>query len=139
MRDTRLARDGMDPANGDTATAELVREVRAQGILLKPYTGAALLQVIASTLGVQFHESRATEPPAALPGDLRAARALIPPDIVAELTLAARQARATRLLELADHSGVHSSHAAKAARSLVDDFNYSTLLEAFEEREQDAV
>jgi CheY-like chemotaxis protein len=127
-------------ANADTATAELVRDLRVQGVLRKPYDGDALLQVIGSALRVQFHESKMPDPPAVSPGDqLRASREVIPADLVADLTLAARQARATRLLELADRLGVHSPRAARAVRTLASDFDYVTLLEVFDERKQDAI
>jgi hypothetical protein len=84
-------------------------------------------------LDVQFRQSKPPGPPLDSPVErLRASKKAIPPKLVAELVVAARQARASRLLELADRVGQHSPRAASAIRLLVNDFRYAHLVKALD-------
>jgi len=118
-------------ASTDTSLADLIREVGASAMLRKPYTEQALLQLLSSLLDVQLRQSKMPMAPAPSPiHQLRAARSVLAEELIGDLILAARQARATRLLELADRVGQHSPPAASAIRSLVNEFRYNTLIEA---------
>jgi len=121
-------------AGADDSTASAVVAAGAVGLLRKPYRESELFETIGRATGVRFVEVPAAE----MPPDRESAPSLdglvqqIPPELVAELRAACRQARAARLVQLADRVAPHSGGAADAIRELANGFQYRTLLEALD-------
>jgi PAS domain S-box-containing protein len=121
-------------AGTDDATQAAVSAAGAAGFLRKPYRESELFDTIARAMGVSFVE---VEGAAAAPADterpdLAVLVRQIPADLIAELREACRQARALRLVQLADRVAEHSAPAAEAIRELANGFRYRALLEALE-------
>jgi len=120
-------------AGAGDGTANAVLAAGAAGMLRKPYRESELFETIGRAMGVNFIEvdAGAAEPPHVAPTvDLGSLVRTIPPDLIAKLREASLQARASRLVQLADQVAVHSGQAADAIRELADGFRYRTLLDA---------
>jgi PAS domain S-box-containing protein len=121
-------------AGTDDATEAAASAAGAAGFLRKPYRVSELFETIGRAMGVRFIE---VEGAAAAPADterpdLAVLVRAIPADLIAELREACRQARALRLVQLADRVAEHSAPAAEAIRELANGFRYRALLEALE-------
>jgi PAS domain S-box-containing protein len=124
-------------AAADDSTEESVVGAGADALIRKPYRDTELFEAIARSMQTQFVDApapqvtarRSPRPPlAALLRDL-------PPDLATELATAAKQARATRLSQLAERVDEHSTEAGNAIREMANSFRYRALLEALEEVE----
>ncbi|GMV06276.1 MAG: hypothetical protein AMXMBFR53_25520 [Gemmatimonadota bacterium] len=108
----------------------------ADGVLMKPYREAELLQRLERLLGVRYVYEQGTpaaespEPPA----DAPAAEVLtaLPDALLEELKAAAMEARAARVAELATRAAEHSAAAADRIRALALDFRYDALVAALD-------
>lgn len=110
----------------------------ADAFVRKPYREADLLAKIGAALGVRYVHPRAAwvdgPPPSARLGPgLAAVFARLPSDLVDELHEAAVQARATRLLSLAERAREHSHAAADAIAEAAERFDYGELVAALTE------
>lgn len=121
-------------AGAEQSTVAAVSEAGAAGLLHKPYRESELFETIGRAMGVKFVEVSGPEPaPVDRPTlSLNALMRDIPPDLTVSLIEACRQARATRLVQLADRVAEHSGAAADAIRELANGFRYRALLEALE-------
>jgi hypothetical protein len=61
--------------------------------------------------------------------------AQLPSELFARLREAANEARPLRLLQLADEVALHSQAASRAIRNLANEYRYSELLDALENRD----
>jgi CheY-like chemotaxis protein len=122
-----------------TASAEETSEdsailAGAQGLVRQPYVEHGLFGVIGRTMGMRFRRStRSPGSETRVPTrELQALLVGMPGELIAQLRDAARLSRASRLVQLADQVGQHSTPAANAIRALADDFRYDELLRALE-------
>ncbi|MGE0159882.1 MAG: PAS domain S-box protein [Gemmatimonadales bacterium] len=122
-------------AAADDSTEESVAGAGAHALIRKPYRDTELFDAIARSMGTTFVESQAPQmmtrrgPRQELATLLRD----LPPDLAAELATAAKQARATRLSQLAERVAEHSEEAGGAIREMANSFRYKALLQALEE------
>ena len=121
-------------AGADDSTEAAVMQAGAVGFLRKPYRESHLFETVGRALNVTFVENGEghAAPPPAPAQSLDSLVREIPPELVAELRDACRQARATRLLQIADRVAQHSDAAAGAIRELANGFRYRVLLEALD-------
>lgn len=121
-------------AGADRSTEAAVTAAGAAGLLHKPYRESDLFDTIGRAMGARF---------VAVPGVQEKSTAgktqpldvlvrAIPPELKAELRDACRQARAPRLMQLADRVAPHSEAAAEAIRDVANGFRYRALLEALD-------
>jgi CheY-like chemotaxis protein len=125
-----------------SATAETEQEARAagaDGFLRKPYQEGELLVTIGELLGVRYVYEPDVEPAplnaygsAAEDQSLSLLKTRLPADLIKELREAAIQARAGRLVSLAEQACEYSEDAATQIKVLAEDFRYDTLLAALE-------
>jgi signal transduction histidine kinase/FixJ family two-component response regulator len=121
-------------ASSIEATDASVRVAGAQALLRKPYRSGELLRTIAQAMGTKLVPglpSRATARGERVPR-LEALPREVPQELIEQLREAAKQARATRLLQLADSIADYSSDAALALRAMTDDFRYGDILRVLE-------
>jgi CheY-like chemotaxis protein len=126
-------------AAADDSTEESVAAAGADALIRKPYRDAELFDAIARSMGATFVEAPAAPQVAARRSARPPLATLlrdVPPDLADELATAARQARATRLSQLAERVAVHSEEAATVIREMANSFRYKALLEALEEVKQ---
>src|SRR4030095_5643306 len=113
---------------GDEALAAGAHE-----LLRKPYREGELVRVIGRALGVKFVEAAPPPPPTRVTTPiLEALTGGIPSGLAEELREAAKQARVSRLNEIADRLSERSPEAADTVRALANDFRYADLLRALE-------
>ena len=118
-------------ADADAERAALIAGARE--VLRKPHRDGELLGAIGRTMGVKFTAVTASPPPSPAPIPRLAPLVdRIPCELVDQLREAARQARASRLNQLADRVSEHSPDAADAIRALADEFRYGELLRALD-------
>jgi PAS domain S-box-containing protein len=124
-------------AAAEDSTADEVAAAGANALLRKPYRDTELLAAIARSMGAKFVQAgpAQTAAPAAPAARLGTLFRALPADLATELRVAARQARATKLGQLADRVAEHSLEAGDAIRELAGSFRYKALLEALEEAE----
>ncbi len=122
-------------AGADVSTASAVAHAGAAALMRKPYRESELFDALATTMNVKFVEVAVTDEaaPATTGRALATLVREIPPDMVAELREACRQARSARLVQLADKVAQHSDAAAAAIRDLANGFRYRALLEALDD------
>jgi signal transduction histidine kinase/CheY-like chemotaxis protein/PAS domain-containing protein len=120
-------------ATGDAQDGTEAIAAGAREILRKPYREGELLRVIGRALGVTFVEAPAPASPArGAMSDLESLSAGIPARLADELREAAKQARVSRLNEIANRLSERSPQAADTVRALANDFRYGDLLRALE-------
>jgi signal transduction histidine kinase/FixJ family two-component response regulator len=120
-------------AGADDSTEAEASDAGAAGFLRKPYRESELFETLGRAMGVRFIEVEGAAAPADTERpDLAVLVRQIPADLIAELREACRQARSTRLVQLADRVAEHSGDAAEAIRELAGSFRYRVLLEALE-------
>jgi CheY-like chemotaxis protein len=119
-------------ASADAEAERAAVVAGAREVLRKPHREGELLGAIGRTMGVKFAAVPASPPvPVSIP---RLAPLVdgIPRELVDQLREAARQARATRLNQLADRVSNHSPDAADVVRALANEFRYGELLRALD-------
>jgi len=121
-------------AGADDSSDAAVSAAGAAGLVRKPYRESDLFETIGRSMGVRFIEVEGARlaPADTQRPDLAMLVHAIPANLIAELREACRQARAPRLVQLADRVAEHSAQAAEAIRELANSFQYRALLEALE-------
>jgi signal transduction histidine kinase/DNA-binding response OmpR family regulator len=110
----------------------------ANAIILKPYREQDLLRSIGEWLGVKYTYDDDDHAVQASPAADRGAAleetsfANVPVHLTDELRTAALQARATRIEQLAEQIGEHSSAAAAQIRALAREFQYDGIVAALD-------
>jgi PAS domain S-box-containing protein len=122
-------------ASGLEALAEEARAAGADDVLFKPCKEAALLEVLGRQLGLEYVYEEvapdATEEAGVSTGDttrLQVLGAGVPRALLEELLVAALQARAARIEQLAGEIAVHAPASADRIRKLAVDFRYEELI-----------
>ena len=123
---------GLDDLEGEALAAGAV------GILHKPYREAELLEKVGRWCGVRYVYDLESESVKSATDDGRAHSLTtllrgVPAATVAQLQTAAREARVSRIREIAGEIAGTSAEAAEAIRALAQDFRYDAITTAIEQ------
>lgn len=122
-------------ASADDASESRALQAGARSLIRKPYAEGELILAVAQLMALKFVPASKPPPPeeSVVIPDVGLQHLLsIPPTLMGEVRDAAKQARAARLIELADRVAQHSTQVASTIRLHVNDFRYADLLKALQ-------
>jgi PAS domain S-box-containing protein len=122
-------------ASADDTSEERALQAGAQSLIRKPYAEGELILAVAQLMTLKFVPATKPPPaeePAVMPELGAQQLRSIPPSLLSEVREAAKQARAARLVELADRVAEHSKQVASTIRLHVNDFRYADLLKTLQ-------